>query len=53
MKKEWGGPFLVKGVLTAEDARHALDIGADGVVEVILPRLSGAERVALDNAIAL
>jgi (S)-mandelate dehydrogenase len=46
MKKEWGGPFLVKGVLTAEDARHALDIGADGVV------VSNHGGRQLDNCIA-
>jgi len=32
IKKAWGGPMLIKGVLTAEDARLALDHGADGVV---------------------
>lgn len=32
MKREWGGPFLIKGVLTAEDVRNAVAIGADGVV---------------------
>lgn len=32
MKHEWGGPFLIKGVLTAEDVRNAVAIGADGVV---------------------
>ena len=32
MKREWGGPFLIKGILTAEDARRAIEVGADGVV---------------------
>lgn len=32
LKREWGGPMLIKGVLTAEDARLALDCGADGLV---------------------
>ena len=32
IKKTWGGPMLIKGVLTAEDTRLALDNGADGVV---------------------
>ena len=32
IKKAWGGPMLIKGVLTAEDMRLALDHGADGVV---------------------
>ncbi len=28
----WAGPIVVKGVQTAEDARHAIDAGADAVV---------------------
>lgn len=28
----WGGPIVIKGILTAEDARKAVDLGADGVV---------------------
>jgi L-lactate dehydrogenase (cytochrome) len=28
----WDGPLVVKGVLTAEDARRVIDLGADGVV---------------------
>ncbi len=32
MRREWRGPLLIKGVLTAEDARRACDAGADGVV---------------------
>ena len=31
MAREWGGPFLVKGILTAEDARRAVDAGATAV----------------------
>jgi L-lactate dehydrogenase (cytochrome) len=31
-KAHWGGPVLLKGVLTAEDARLAIDHGADGVI---------------------
>ena len=46
IKKEWGGPFLIKGVLTAEDARHALDVGADGVV------VSNHGGRQLDNCVA-
>ena len=46
MKQTWGGPFLVKGVLTAEDARRALDIGADGIV------VSNHGGRQLDNCIA-
>ena len=31
MAREWDGPFLVKGILTAEDARRAVDAGATAV----------------------
>lgn len=32
MIRQWGGPFAIKGILTAEDARRCIDIGASGVV---------------------
>lgn len=32
MVQDWGGPFCLKGVMSAEDARHAADIGCAGVV---------------------
>lgn len=32
MIREWGGPFLIKGILSADDARIAVDIGATGVI---------------------
>jgi isopentenyl diphosphate isomerase/L-lactate dehydrogenase-like FMN-dependent dehydrogenase len=32
IRSRWRGPLVVKGVLTAEDARRAVDVGADGVV---------------------
>ena len=32
MVKRWGGPFAVKGVLSVEDARCAVDIGATAVI---------------------
>ena len=32
IKERWGGPLIVKGVLDAEDARLAVDSGADAVV---------------------
>jgi L-lactate dehydrogenase (cytochrome) len=32
IKAAWNGPLVVKGVLTAEDARRALDAGADAIV---------------------
>jgi isopentenyl diphosphate isomerase/L-lactate dehydrogenase-like FMN-dependent dehydrogenase len=32
LRRRWDGPFLVKGVLSATDARRAVDAGADAVV---------------------
>ncbi|HTQ98886.1 MAG TPA: alpha-hydroxy acid oxidase [Candidatus Acidoferrum sp.] len=32
MIEQWGGPFLVKGLVSAEDARRVVDIGATGVM---------------------
>jgi L-lactate dehydrogenase (cytochrome) len=32
LRELWGGPLVVKGILTADDARRAVDLGADGVV---------------------
>lgn len=32
IREMWKGPMLVKGILCARDARHARDVGADGVV---------------------
>jgi isopentenyl diphosphate isomerase/L-lactate dehydrogenase-like FMN-dependent dehydrogenase len=32
IRQQWKGPLVIKGLLTAEDARRALDHGADGVV---------------------
>jgi isopentenyl diphosphate isomerase/L-lactate dehydrogenase-like FMN-dependent dehydrogenase len=32
LRKAWPGQLLVKGVLTGEDARRAIDGGADGIV---------------------
>jgi L-lactate dehydrogenase (cytochrome) len=32
MRDAWQGPLVVKGVHTADDARHAMDAGADAVV---------------------
>lgn len=31
-RKEWDGPMLIKGILSASDARQCIDCGADGVV---------------------
>jgi L-lactate dehydrogenase (cytochrome) len=30
--REWGGPVVIKGVQSADDARRALDIGARGIM---------------------
>lgn len=30
--KRWGGPFAIKGVMSVEDARRAVDIGASAVM---------------------
>lgn len=32
LRRMWDGPLLVKGVMTAADAKHAVDHGADGVI---------------------
>jgi isopentenyl diphosphate isomerase/L-lactate dehydrogenase-like FMN-dependent dehydrogenase len=32
MRDAWQGPIVVKGVHTGDDARHAIDAGADAVV---------------------
>jgi isopentenyl diphosphate isomerase/L-lactate dehydrogenase-like FMN-dependent dehydrogenase len=32
IRKAWTGPLIVKGLLTADDARHAVDCGANAVV---------------------
>ena len=32
MIKEWGGPFAIKGIMTAADAKRAADIGATAVM---------------------
>ena len=32
LRELWNGPLVVKGILTADDARRAVDLGADGVV---------------------
>lgn len=32
IRKQWPGPFLIKGVLTAEDAKRSVDVGSDGII---------------------
>ena len=32
LRRRWAGPLVVKGLVTAEDARRAVDAGADAVV---------------------
>jgi pre-mycofactocin synthase len=31
LREQWGGPFMVKGVMRADDARRAADIGATAI----------------------
>ena len=31
MREEWGGPFAIKGIMHADDARRAVDIGATAI----------------------
>ena len=32
IRKLWSGPIVIKGVMTADDARRAVEAGADGIV---------------------
>jgi isopentenyl diphosphate isomerase/L-lactate dehydrogenase-like FMN-dependent dehydrogenase len=32
IRRAWDGPLAVKGILTADDARRAVDVGADAVI---------------------
>lgn len=32
LRKQWDGPFVIKGLLAADDARRALDVGASAVM---------------------
>jgi isopentenyl diphosphate isomerase/L-lactate dehydrogenase-like FMN-dependent dehydrogenase len=32
IRERWDGPLVIKGVLTVEDARRAVDVGADAIV---------------------
>ncbi len=32
IRELWDGPLVIKGILTAEDARRAVDVGADAIV---------------------
>ncbi len=31
LREQWGGPFMIKGVMRADDARRAVDIGATAI----------------------
>ena len=31
LREQWGGPFMVKGVMRPDDARHAVDVGATAI----------------------
>ncbi|MEM1440458.1 MAG: alpha-hydroxy acid oxidase, partial [Pseudomonadota bacterium] len=32
VRERWGGPFCLKGVMSVEDARRAVDMGADAIM---------------------
>jgi L-lactate dehydrogenase (cytochrome) len=32
VREHWDGPIVIKGILDAEDARRAVEVGADGIV---------------------
>ena len=32
IKEQWGGPLIIKGILDVEDARAAVDTGADAII---------------------
>ncbi len=32
MIEQWGGPFIIKGIVNPEDARRAVEIGASGII---------------------
>jgi isopentenyl diphosphate isomerase/L-lactate dehydrogenase-like FMN-dependent dehydrogenase len=32
IRQAWGGPIVIKGIHTADDARHAVDVGANALV---------------------
>jgi L-lactate dehydrogenase (cytochrome)/(S)-mandelate dehydrogenase len=46
MRQNWNGPLFIKGVLDAEDAQRAVDLGADGVI------VSNHGGRQLDSAVA-
>ena len=48
IREAWNGPIVVKGVHTADDARRAVDAGAEGVV--VEPRRPSARRRRGDAA---
>ncbi len=32
IKKRWGGPLILKGILDVEDAKRSIDTGADAII---------------------
>jgi isopentenyl diphosphate isomerase/L-lactate dehydrogenase-like FMN-dependent dehydrogenase len=32
LREQWPGPILVKGIVTGDDARRAIDVGADAII---------------------
>jgi len=47
MVKEWGGQFCLKGLMSVEDARRAVDIGCTGIV---LPTTAAASSTVREAA---
>jgi heme/flavin dehydrogenase (mycofactocin system) len=31
LRSQWDGPFMIKGIMRLDDARHAVDVGADAI----------------------
>lgn len=49
LREQWDGPILAKGLLTGDDARRAVDAGADGVV---VSNHGGRQLDSVDPSIA-
>src|SRR5581483_2625298 len=48
LREEWGGPFMVKGVMRVDDARRAVDIGATALS---VSNVGGDIEVVIDGGI--
>jgi len=60
LRKYWDGPIVLKGIQTAEDARHAIDHGMDGIivsnhggrqVDGAIASLDALAEIAADNKV--